>query len=66
MDRYALENPGSLTLDTETEDERLLAQTGEQQEQTAFEGFKPVPKIVPIQADMTFSCSSTFLDAATC
>ena len=55
MDRYSLENPGSLTLDAETEDERLLAQTGKQQEQTVFEGFKPVPKIVPIQAGMTFS-----------
>ena len=55
MDRYSLENPDAVIPDEETEDERLIAQTGEQHEKTAFEGFKPVLKVMPIQAGMNFS-----------
>ena len=48
MDRYELENPGAVIPDEETEDERLIAQIGEQQEQTMFEAFTPIPKVVSI------------------
>lgn len=54
MDRYHIVNPGAVTPDEETEDERLIAQTGKQQEQTVVEGFKPVPKVVSIQAGRPF------------
>ena len=37
MDRYYLENPGAVIPDEETEDERLIAQTGDQHERTVLE-----------------------------
>ncbi len=40
MDRYYLENPTVIIPDTETEDQILIAQTGDQHEQTIFEEFK--------------------------
>ncbi|MGD9851062.1 MAG: TM0106 family RecB-like putative nuclease [Nitrospirales bacterium] len=40
MDRYNLENPGALTPDEETEDEQLIAQTGNQHEQAVLAEFK--------------------------
>ncbi|MDH3503935.1 MAG: TM0106 family RecB-like putative nuclease [Nitrospirota bacterium] len=40
MDRYALENPGAVTPDAETEDGHLIAQTGAQHERAVLEKFK--------------------------
>jgi len=40
MDRYYLENPGAVTPDEATEDEALIAQTGEAHEQTVLEDFR--------------------------
>lgn len=40
MDRYYLENPGAVTPDEATEDETLIAQTGEAHEQTVLEDFR--------------------------
>ena len=40
MDRYFLENPGEVTPDKETEDEKLIAQTGDQHERAVLDEFK--------------------------
>jgi uncharacterized protein len=40
MDRYYLENPGAVTPDEETEDEKLIAQTGNQHERAVLDEFK--------------------------
>ena len=40
MDRYYLENPGAVTPDEETEDEKLIAQTGDQHERAVLDEFK--------------------------
>ena len=40
MDRYYLENPGAITPDEETEDEKLIAQTGDQHERVVLDEFK--------------------------
>ncbi len=40
MDRYCLENPGMGTPDEATEEERLIAQTGEAHEQAVLDDFK--------------------------
>ncbi|MCA9468053.1 MAG: hypothetical protein KC643_21780, partial [Nitrospira sp.] len=40
MDRYALENPGAVTPDEETEDVHLIAQTGAQHERAVLAEFK--------------------------
>jgi predicted RecB family nuclease len=40
MDRYSLENPGAVIPDEETEDERLIAQTGEKHERAVLDEFK--------------------------
>ena len=40
MDRYCLENPGAVTPDQETEDEKLIAQTGDQHERVVLGEFK--------------------------
>jgi uncharacterized protein len=60
MDRMYLENPGAFTPDEETEDERLIAQTGEQHERTVLDEFKlsggnllEVPKYDPVVARTT-------------
>ena len=37
MDRYYLENPKAVTPDDETEDQKLIARTGDLHEQAAFE-----------------------------
>src|ERR1022692_2622614 len=37
MDRYYLENPGAVIPDEETEDERLIAQTGDQHERAVLD-----------------------------
>lgn len=57
MDRYYLENPGAVTADEATEDERLIAQTGEEHEWAVLEGFKSsdatvieIPKHDPVAA----------------
>jgi len=49
MDRYNLENPGSLQPDKETEDEILVAQTGDQHERVVLDELKLVtPQLVEI------------------
>ena len=40
MDRYYLENPGAVTPDEATEDEKLIAQTGDQHERAVLDEFK--------------------------
>ncbi|MEQ1935461.1 MAG: hypothetical protein ABL962_16500, partial [Fimbriimonadaceae bacterium] len=40
MDRNYLENPSAITPDQETEDEKLIAQTGEQHERVMLDEFK--------------------------
>lgn len=40
MDRYYLENPGAVMPDEATEDEKLIAQTGEEHERTVLDDFK--------------------------
>ncbi|MDO8944094.1 MAG: hypothetical protein Q7U75_12980, partial [Desulfobacterales bacterium] len=40
MDRYHAENPGALTPDEETEDQRLVAKTGDEHERTVLEEFR--------------------------
>jgi uncharacterized protein len=60
MDRYCLENPGTVTPDKETEDEKLIAQTGDQHERAVLGEFKSsdanlveVPKADPVVAEAT-------------
>ena len=49
MDRYHLENPGAVTPDEETEEEKLIAETGNQHEHTVLEEFKVLePKLLEI------------------
>jgi uncharacterized protein len=57
MDRYYLENHGAITPDEETEDEKLIAQTGDQHERAMLDEFKSsvvnlveVPKDDPVVA----------------
>jgi uncharacterized protein len=57
MDRYYLENPDAVTPDEETEDQKLIAQTGDNHEQTMLEEFKTlgvkiaeIPKSDPVIA----------------
>ena len=40
MDRYHLEHPGELTPDAESEEKRLIAETGDQHERTVLEEFE--------------------------
>ncbi|MCS6286387.1 MAG: TM0106 family RecB-like putative nuclease [Nitrospira sp.] len=40
MDRYCLENPGAVTPDEATEDEQLIAQTGEEHERAVLDDLK--------------------------
>ncbi len=44
MDRYHLENPGAITPDEATEDQKLISQTGDQHEQTVLEEYKTSTK----------------------
>ncbi len=49
MDRYSLENPGTVIPDEKTEDEKLFAQTGDKFERTVLEELKlSVPSLVEI------------------
>jgi uncharacterized protein len=36
MDRYYLENPKAITPDTDTEDQKLIAETGQEHERTVL------------------------------
>ena len=40
LDRFYLENPGVLEPDEETEDQKLIAETGNEHERSVLEGFK--------------------------
>lgn len=60
MDRYYLENPGAVIPDKETEDERLIAQTGDQHERAVLDELRvshadlvEVPKDDPVVARTT-------------
>ena len=63
MDRYYLENPGEITPDEDSEDKKLIAQTGDQHERTVLNEFKSstanlveVPKGEPdVAQSMTLS-----------
>src|SRR5580698_9177165 len=49
MDRYRLENPSEVVPDQPTEDQRLIAQTGNQHEQDTLAGFRAsTPGLVEI------------------
>src|SRR5450631_3670519 len=57
MDRYHLENRGAVTPDEETEDQKLIALTGDQHERTILDEFKSsssnlveIPKDDPVTA----------------
>jgi predicted RecB family nuclease len=52
MDRYNLENPGAVQPDKETEDEILVAQTGDQHERVVLDELKlATPRLVEIPKD---------------
>jgi len=52
MDRYHLENPELVSPDEESEDQRLIAETGDQHERTVLEELKAsVPDLIEIQKD---------------
>lgn len=52
MDRFHLENPGAVTPDEKTEDQKLIAQTGDQHEQSALNEFSiSTPGLVVIPKD---------------
>jgi predicted RecB family nuclease len=60
MDRYALENPGAVAPDEETEDGQLIAQTGAKHERAVLDEFKSsganlveIPKSDPVVARTT-------------
>jgi uncharacterized protein len=54
MDRYYLENLDAITPDKETEDQKLIARTGDQHERAVLEEFKlSVPTLVEISKDDT-------------
>ncbi|WP_447965011.1 TM0106 family RecB-like putative nuclease [Nitrospira sp. Ecomares 2.1] len=60
MDRYALDNPGAVTPDEETEDGQLIAQTGAQHERAVLDEFKAsvanlveIPRTDPVIARTT-------------
>src|SRR6516165_6360954 len=40
LDRYYLENPGSIKPDEETDEEKLLSRTGDEHEQSVLTGYK--------------------------
>jgi predicted RecB family nuclease len=49
MERYHLENPNTVTPDAESEDEKLIAQTGDQHERVVLDELKAVtPQLVEI------------------
>ena len=48
MDRYYLENPAAVTPDDGTEEDRLIAQTGEAHERTMLEEFKSSGTVLEI------------------
>ena len=61
MDRYYLENLGTIVPDQETEEKKLIAQTGDQHERAILDEFKAsVAKIAEIsKADSTIARSET-------
>ena len=51
MDRYYLENPKAVTPDEETDDQKLIAETGNEHERTMLEEFKGATKVTEILRD---------------
>lgn len=51
MDRYYLENPKAVTPDEETEDQKLIAETGNEHERSMLEEFKAATTVTEIQKD---------------
>ena len=64
MDRYYLENPKGVTPDEETEDQKLIAHTGDEHEQAILSEFKAtVPQLAEISRDDVTVARKTTLDA---
>jgi predicted RecB family nuclease len=64
MDRYYLENPGTITPDQESEDQKLIAETGDQHEQATLAEFKvSVSGLVEIPKDDAAAALSQTLAA---
>jgi len=51
MDRYYLENPKVVTPDEETDDQKLIAETGNEHERSMLEEFKTATTVTEIQKD---------------
>ena len=52
MDRYHLENPGEVSPDEQTDDQKLIAQSGNQHERTVLQEFRASEaKVVEIPRD---------------
>ena len=64
MDRYYLENPAAIAPDQETEDQKLIAQTGDKHEHSILEEFKSSDsKLVDIKRDDLAAARSETLAA---
>src|SRR5580704_4840911 len=64
MDRYYLENPGAITPDGETEDQKLIAQTGDHHERATLEEYRASGiKIAEIPKDDPGAAHSETLSA---
>src|SRR3989338_1820301 len=64
MDRYCLENPKAVTPDEETEDQKLIAHTGDEHEQAILSEFKAtVPQLAEISRDDVTIARKNTLDA---
>ncbi|NNN19365.1 MAG: TM0106 family RecB-like putative nuclease [Acidimicrobiaceae bacterium] len=63
MDRYYLENPSVVAPDQETEDQKLIAQTGDQHEHAVLDEFKVSSEVAQIPKDNLEIARSKTLDA---
>src|SRR5947209_7526784 len=61
MDRYYLENPNAVTPDEDSEDQKLIAETGDQHEHALLEEFKSsVAEVIEIpKNDFALACLQT-------
>ncbi len=57
LDRYHLENPGAITPDEQTEEEKLLSRTGDEHEQSVLNGYKASGcRVIEIPKDEIICC----------
>jgi len=64
MDRFYLENPNQITPDKETEDQKLIAETGDQHERATLDEFKSsATEVVEISKDDSDAARSTTVSA---